>query len=68
MLIVVLGAAGLIRPITGSNDALRTDLALLAVLTGMAVLFLRTERVITRTEGGLLVAVYLAFIALLVIR
>ncbi|MCC6742873.1 MAG: calcium/sodium antiporter [Acidobacteria bacterium] len=66
--LVVLGAAGLIRPIAGSNDALRIDLVLMAVLTGMAVLFLRTERVITRTEGGLLVAVYLAFLVLLMIR
>ncbi len=66
--LVVLGAAGLIRPISGSNDALRTDLILLAVLTFLAVLFLRTERVITRLEGGLLVAVYAGFLVLLVFR
>jgi cation:H+ antiporter len=66
-ILLILGAAGLVSPIEGSLGDLRLDLLTLAGLTAVAVVFLRTERVITRVEGGLLAAVYAAFLVLLVV-
>ncbi len=65
--LLILGATGLVSPVEGSVDDLRLDLLTLIGLTAAAVVFLRTERVITRAEGGLLAGVYLAFIAWLVV-
>jgi cation:H+ antiporter len=66
--LLILGAAGLVSPIEGSLGDLRLDLLTLAGLTALAVVFLRTERVLTRAEGGLLAAVYTAFLVLLVVQ
>lgn len=65
--LLILGAAGLVSPIEGSLVDLRLDLFTLGALTAVAVVFLRTERVITRVEGGFLAAIYVAFLALLVV-
>lgn len=40
---------------------LSSDLAALGVLTGLAAVFIRSERTISRVEGGLLLACYLLF-------
>ena len=62
-----LATAGLVSPIEGSLGDLRLDFLTLAGLTAVAIVFLRTERVIPRVEGGLLTAVYASFLVLLVV-
>jgi cation:H+ antiporter len=65
--LLILGCAGLVSPITAALGGLWLDVLVLGVLTVLAVVFLRTERVITRVEGGLLTAIYVTFLALLVV-
>jgi cation:H+ antiporter len=61
----VLGGAGVIRPVHGSVDQLRIGLVALGVITVIAVIQLRKQRMIGRVEGGLMVASYCAFLAVL---
>ncbi len=52
---------------TGSLGALRADLSVLGGVTLLGALLLRTERRMTRLEGGILVAAYAAFLGWLVV-
>ena len=65
--LMVLGAAGLIKPIDGSLSALRLDMVFLIGLTFLGVLVMRGSRVITRPEGVLLVAAYVGFVVLAIL-
>lgn len=64
-MLLILGGAGMIAPIEGSLGAMRLDFTVLVFVTVLAIVSLRTERVITRFEGALLVAVYVGFLAAL---
>jgi cation:H+ antiporter len=66
-ILLILGAAGLVSPIEGSLVDFRLDLLTLSALTIIGVVFLRTERVITRAEGGVLAAIYATFLVMLVV-
>lgn len=61
----VLGGAGAIAPIAGDVRAQRIDLLLLVAFTALAVWVMRGARRITRLEGALMLAAYVASIALL---
>ena len=56
--LICLGAAGLARPIEASLSALWLDVAALVVMTVVAAIFIRTERTITRLEGGIALGLY----------
>jgi cation:H+ antiporter len=62
---LILGVASLVQPIAAPVSALRFDLGFLIGMTILAVIFLRTRRVISRWEGAVLVGTYLTFIGLL---
>jgi cation:H+ antiporter len=62
---LILGVASLVQPIQASLSALLFDLGFLIGITLLAVIVLRSQRVITRWEGALLVATYVTFIGLL---
>lgn len=61
---LILGVAGLIRPIPGSLDVLGVDLIILGALTVGLVVSLCRPRTMTRWEG----AAYLAFYALFLVQ
>ncbi len=58
--VFVLGGAGVIAPVQGELFALRLDLALMIGFTAVAAALLRGARRISRLEGGVLLAGYLA--------
>jgi cation:H+ antiporter len=60
--LLILGAAGLVRPMEATLGAVRLDLAVLVGMTVFGAIALRTERTIRRWEGGLLVVAYAAFL------
>jgi cation:H+ antiporter len=57
-----LGAAGLAGDVRSASE-LAADLGILVAFTACGVWMLRTERTLSRWEGGLLVAMYAAFLA-----
>lgn len=63
--LLVLGAAGLVRPIEGAVHAMRFDLGALGVLTVIGAVLLRSERRISRAEGAVLVVAYAVALAVL---
>jgi cation:H+ antiporter len=63
-----LGAAGLAGSVGGSLQSLRFDLLALVLMTGLVAVFIRTERTISRVEGGLALALYCGFTVLTVMR
>jgi cation:H+ antiporter len=56
-----LGASGLAGPVVATLASLRLELVALVVMTALAALFVRTERTMTRLEGGALLALYVVF-------
>jgi len=64
---LVVGASGSIRALPGDLSELVLDLGFLAGLTIFAAIAMRTERTVTRAEGFILVASYLAFIVLAIV-
>jgi cation:H+ antiporter len=67
-LLLILGATGSIFPILGDLSVVQVDLWAMIVLTVFLTLALRTERVIPRWEGALMVAAYLTFLTVLVMQ
>lgn len=67
-ILLVLGAAGVIRPIDGDLSTMRYDLFFLGGMTVFAAVLVRTERVLRRWEGALLVLSYVAFLVGLVLK
>lgn len=60
----VLGGAGLIEPIHGELGPMRVEMAALMGFTLWGAWLVRRERRVSRIEGALLAAAYLAFLAL----
>lgn len=56
-----LGAAGLAGSVGAPLHTLGVDLVGLLVMTGLAAAFIRTERTISRLEGGIALACYVMF-------
>ena len=63
-----LGAAGLTGSVGAPIHTLGVDLVALVAMTGLAVLFIRSERTISRLEGGVAVTLYAVFTALAIAR
>ena len=61
---LVLGVTGLFAPLHGDLGALKVDIGFMLILTLVAILFMRGDRVISRIEGGILLASYVFFIGL----
>lgn len=66
--LLCLGAAGLAGTVSASLDTLAFDLSALLAATVFAALLIRTERTVTRPEGGLALGFYAVFIALTIVR
>lgn len=56
-----LGAAGLAGRVGAPLQALGVDLAVLVLMTCLAAIFIRSQRTITRVEGGIALACYVVF-------
>ncbi|MBK8251292.1 MAG: calcium/sodium antiporter [Polyangiaceae bacterium] len=63
-----LGASALAGTVAMSLVKGAFDLVVLSIMTLLAALFIRTERLITRLEGWVLVALYSAFMVLTIVR
>jgi cation:H+ antiporter len=63
--LLCLGAAALLAPIEAPLASLKVDLTALVLLTMVGALAMRRARTITRIEGGLLLASYIAFLVAL---
>ncbi|HEX2880800.1 MAG TPA: calcium:sodium antiporter, partial [Polyangiaceae bacterium] len=63
-----LGAAALAGRVSASWSTLALDLAALIVMTALAATFIRTERIISRSEGAVAVTCYAVFTLITVIR
>ncbi len=61
--LLCLGAAATASPLSAPLRTLRADLAMLMIITVVAAVFIRTERVISRREGAAAVALYATFLA-----
>lgn len=66
--LLCLGAAGLAGGVGARLSALSFDLVAMLGMTVLAVMFIRSERTITRTEGATALAFYLAFITVSVMK
>lgn len=60
--LLILGSAGLVRPIEASLRALRLDMGMLVGMTLLGATAIRVERDISRIEGALLIIGYVAFL------
>ena len=63
-----LGAAGATAPLVSSLAGLALDLTAMVVMTVLAVIFIRTERTISRLEGGVALALYVTYMLVTVVR
>jgi cation:H+ antiporter len=63
-----LGAAALAGPVAAPLRTLGQDLAALILMTALAAMFIRSERIISRREGATVVILYVAFVAITVAR
>ena len=63
-----LGAASLVGDVGAPLSSVGLDVAALGVMTLVAVVSLRTARTMSRPEGGLVLALYVVFIALVISR
>ena len=63
-----LGAAGLAGSVAAPLRTLGADLVALVAMTGLAALFIRSQRTISRVEGGTAVALYALFMTVTVAR
>ncbi len=61
-ILLILGVAGLVRPIPGSLDVLSLDLIILGVLTVGLIVSLCRPRAVTRWEGGAYLTIYVFFL------
>lgn len=60
--LLILGGAGMVRPIEASLRALRLDLGMLVGMTLLGAAAIRSERDISRIEGAALMTGYMAFL------
>lgn len=66
--LLCLGAAAWASPIIAPLGSAAFDLGALTVMTGIAAVLIRTQRLITRVEGAIAVAFYVAFTVFTVAR
>lgn len=66
--LLVLGIAATIEPMSYPIASMWVDVAVMLGLTAFAAVMMRTERRLTRAEGGLLVASYAAFLVAAVLE
>jgi cation:H+ antiporter len=64
---ICLGSAGLVGRLEAPLSTLALDMSVLLLMTGVAAFFLRTARTVTRIEGGILLAGYVVFIAVVLL-
>ncbi len=64
-LLLVLGAAATVGDIPVAGLALRLDMPLMVLATVLLMVFASSKHRVSRTEGGVLLGVYLAFVGLL---
>ncbi len=64
--LLCLGAACAVGRIVVPLEHVARDLVALGLMTGLGAFFIRTERTISRIEGGLMLALYVAFMAVTV--
>jgi cation:H+ antiporter len=67
-LLLCLGAAALAGTVGAPLRAVSVELLALAVMTVMVLVFIRTERTITRREGGVALVAFAAFTAMTLLR
>jgi cation:H+ antiporter len=65
--LIILGGAALARPLAGEIGAMAVDLTALVGLTVFAAIAMRTERVLRRWEGAVLLGMYVAFLVALIV-
>jgi cation:H+ antiporter len=66
--LLCLGAAALAGSVAAPLSTLGLDIVALVVMTALAAVFIRTERFISRSEGGIVVALYVVFAVITVAR
>jgi cation:H+ antiporter len=64
-LLLILGAAALVRPVGASLGTMALDVVALLAFTGFLLLLLRKPRTLGRLEGGVLTAGYCSFLVVL---
>jgi cation:H+ antiporter len=64
--LLCLGGAALTAPIEGNLERVGVDVAALLVMTALAAVSLRSERTMSRAEGGAVLLVYAAYLGYLV--
>jgi cation:H+ antiporter len=67
-ILLCLGAAGLAGSVGAPLRIVAFDVMALVVMTALGALFIRTERTITRLEGGVAAALYSAYLAMTIVR
>lgn len=65
--LIILGGAALARPLAGEIGAMVVDLAALGGLTVFAAIGMRTERMLRRWEGAVLLGMYVTFLVALIV-
>lgn len=63
--LLLVGVSALVGPLTTVTDGLVLDLSVLGAMTFACAVLLRTQRRLTRWEGGVLVALYAAYVGVL---
>jgi len=66
--LLCLGASALAGVVAAPLSSLALDLGALVVMTGLAALYIRTERLITRVEGAVAVTLYGVFMLMVIAR
>jgi cation:H+ antiporter len=64
--LLCLGGAAVTSPVAGELGRVGVDVAVLALMTVLAGVFIRTERTMTRPEGAAVLFVYVAYTAYLI--
>lgn len=66
--LLCLGAAAIAGPVGAPIHTLGIDLVVLVLLTVLAAVFIRTERTISRLEGGTALLLYIGYMLLSIVR
>jgi cation:H+ antiporter len=66
--LLCLGSAGLAGTITATLESVAVELVFLGVMTLMAIVFMRTARIITRPEGAIALVCYAIFMVQTIMR
>jgi len=66
-ILFVLGVSATISPLA-VNDKIFTDIALMIILTAVLLIFSRSKFKISKVEGGILAAVYIAYLIFIIFR